>query len=349
MKRRRISSHDVAREAGVSQTTVSLVLNGRTDVRISEETRQRVLDVARNLNYSRNASARALVTGRTHRVELIPIHPGALVDPDKYYATVLAGVTEGALQCGYNLLIQSALYPTWRDMYTDVMSGSADGVLLIGRASNDKLTAALREARFPTVCISFQPDFPDYYSVDCDNVQGARLAVEHLLELGHRRIVYIAPEPEHSWGRERWQGAQAAVADAGLPPETIQYAYFGAGIMVPDVRIERTVALLRSGPNPPTALLYCGEADAQLAAEALPEHGIRVPTDVSIVSFNSTEMSERTRPPLTSVWQPLHAIGEAAVKMVTSLAEGHEAPSGTMRFPCRLDIRESTARAPMPA
>ena len=114
--KRRVSSHDVARHAGVSQSTVSLVLSGRAGTRISAETRQRVLDAAQHLNYTINVAARALVTGRTNRLAVVPIHPGGLLDRDMYYGQVLNGITLGALNANHNLLLHSANYPDWQTL-----------------------------------------------------------------------------------------------------------------------------------------------------------------------------------------------------------------------------------------
>ncbi|HLK58433.1 MAG TPA: LacI family DNA-binding transcriptional regulator [Chthonomonadaceae bacterium] len=339
----RISSHDVARKAGVSQSTVSLVLNGRSDVRIPESTRQRVLEAARELNYARNAAARALVTGKTHRIGVLPIHPRCFLDHGSYYGNLITGIIAGALRFNYNLLLHSAFHPNWRDTYEDILSGSADGVLLIGRPPRDELTLALLEARYPTVCISYHPDASEYHSVDCDNITGGYLAAQHLLELGHRHLLYDdSDDPDYSWIQERRQGILRALEDAGL--DASHLLSFGG----PVARTGQLLKVLRADKNAPTALLFNDEVGAKGVAEALPNYGFRVPEDVSILNFNSTAISAHARPPLTSIGQPLGDIGEGAVEMLIGIVEGHDVPYGTRRFPMHLDIRASTAPAPTP-
>ncbi len=332
----RISSHDVARKAGVSQSTVSLVLNGREDARIPEATRQRVLEAARALNYSRNAAARALVTGKTHRIGVLPIHPRSFLDHGSYYGNLITGIIAGALRFNYNLLLHSSFHPDWRGLYEDIMSGSADGVLLIGRPPQDELTLALLEARYPTVCVSYHPEAQEYHAVDCDNVTGGYLATKHLLELGHRYLLFEDAIPASSWITERRQGMLQALEEFGLD------ASHGILLSSPIYQFEPILEYLRREENPPTALLFSDEYGTQSVAEMLPQHGFRVPDDVSVISFNSTDLSERSRPPLTSVNQPLGDIGEGAVEMLIALVEGQDIPSGVRRFPMHLDVRAST-------
>jgi len=341
LMRRRVSSHDVAREAGVSQSTVSLVLNGKSDARISEQTRQRVLEAARKLNYSRNAMARALVTGRTHRIGVVPNHPGSFLNRNMYYGDILAGVTEGALRCNYNLLLHASQYADWQGLYEDILSGAADGVLLVGRYPEDALTERLIASGFPTVCVSYHPDQEGYYAVDCDNEAGGYMAVRRLLDLGRRQIALISPGDSSSWARERRIGAQRAWEDAGRPAE--QFVVLHAAelrIWEPGGSASAIEAITRLSPRV-TGLVCSDEVYAQMIAETLPEYGLRVPEDLAIIGFNSTEISARCRPPLTSVWQPLQAIGAAAVEMLSDLIEGREIAPGVKRFPMRLDIRAS--------
>src|SRR5580700_5199363 len=122
--KRRINSHDVARHAGVSQSAVSLVLSGRQNTRISDETRRRIVDSARQLNYSPNSAARALVTGKTQRISIVPNHPNSFGNRGMYYGTVLAGVMTGALECSYNLLMHSAQHPDWQSLRREILNGA---------------------------------------------------------------------------------------------------------------------------------------------------------------------------------------------------------------------------------
>jgi LacI family transcriptional regulator len=341
MMKRRVSSHDVARHAGVSQSTVSLVLSGRTGTRISAETRQRVLEAAQELNYTINVAARALVTGRTNRLAVVPIHPGGLLDRDMYYGQVLNGITLGALHANHNLLLHSANYPDWRTLQGDILNGSSDGALLIGRSFDDPLTQTLLDAGFPTVCISYYTDHPACTAVDCDNVAGGRLAIRHLLDCGHTNLAFLAPARDTTWVAERRQGAEAALQEAGFAPASL----LDLGEEFSDQHegwIGRLAAALRASSPMPTGLFCNEESQARLLVEGLAEYGLRIPEDIAVVSFNSTEMSARAHPPITSVRQPLVEIGTEAVRQLHALITGEKSPSGVHRLPVSLDIRATT-------
>lgn len=341
MMKRRVSSHDVARLAGVSQSTVSLVLSGRAGTRISAETRQRVLDAAERLHYTINVAARALVTGRTNRLAVVPIHPGGLLDRDMYYGQVLKGITLGALHANHNLLLHSANYPDWQTLQRDILNGSSDGALLIGRSQDDPLTNALLDAGFPTVCISYHTSHPACIAVDCDNVAGGRIAVEHLLECGRPHLAFFAPSDDGTWVLERRQGAEEALRDAGIDPRSMLSLGPEFAIGSEDW-IERLVARLCATSPRPTGLFCAEEMQACLLVEALAGLGIRVPEDLAVVSFNSTDLSARARPPVTSVWQPLVDIGKEAVRLLHAIIAGEETTPGVRRLPVGLDVRAST-------
>jgi len=211
------------------------------------------------------------------------------------------------------------------------------GVLLIGRPSNDELTQALLEASYPTICVSYHPGNLESRSVDCDNIHGGYVAAQYLLALGHRHLLFDVTDTPSSWVEERRQGALKAFHEAGLPETNL------LSLTTAPIHIDAILEHLHREQDAPTALLFNDEYGTQMVAEALPEHGFRVPEDISLITFNSTEVSERCRPPLTSVGQPLGDIGESAVEMLIDLVEGREVPFGIRRFPMHLDVRASTA------
>src|SRR5579871_877850 len=212
MSIRRVRMIDVAAAAGVSRTTVSFVLSGR-DAGIPQETKQRVLRLARQMGYRHNDAALALATGRTRRLGIVLNDPASFVGADSYVAHILSGVYHGALGCDYNLLMHTARCADWHTLYGEILSGAADGTLLIGRFEKDELTPALLEAGAPVVCVSYQIAHPGCCFVDCDNEQGGYLAVKHLIEQGHTQIGFFYPGETLSWGRERLSGARRAVSE----------------------------------------------------------------------------------------------------------------------------------------
>jgi len=347
---KRVDSRQVAAEAGVSRSTVSLVLNGRTEARIPEATRQRVLEAAERLNYSRNAAAVALVTGKTNRVGLVPISPVCLIERDSYYGGIITGVMEATVESDYNILFHAARYPDWKAIYSDVVNGSVDGVLLVGRRPDDPLTNALIDTQFPTLCVSFQPDHPGFISVDCDNEMGGYLAMQHLLSLGHQRVAFLANIGEGSWVRDRLAGALRAMEEAGLGAANLP-CIDTSGLSLGDrSAVGRIVAdFLRLSPRP-SALFQSDESTLMELQAALAERDIRIPSDLAVIGFNSTENCDTVTPPLTAVYQPLREIGKAAFGLLHDRIAGRAIEPGTQRFPVRLDVRESCgakARATM--
>jgi LacI family transcriptional regulator len=352
---RRADSSDVAARAGVSRSTVSKVLNGREFGRIPADTRQRVLAAAQELNYVRNNRAHALVTGRTQRIGVAINHPHGFRHQGNYHRDVLSGIFEGAVECNYNLLFHAVHHADWRALYTDIIGGSADGVLLVGNHMNVELAPALMESGFPTVFISHTPyaeaervPMPHCQVVDSDNREGGYLLASHLLSLGHRHIGLSTDSPPElmpDWQWDRLQGIYDAIDECASGK---------------DCRFEIYIAPRRSGVasaeltfahyqvHRPTAIILINDEPGPELVEMFLEQGIRVPEDVSIVNYNSSEDCVRARVPLTSVWQPLHAIGLQAMRRLVTLLSGEEVTPEIIRYPVRLDIRASTVPSPHP-
>lgn len=327
-------------EAGVSATTTSFVLNGR-EASIPDVTRQRVLDVAQRLGYRPNASARALATGRTRRIGVVINTPYSLVGRGIYHSEVLSGIMSSLPRLDYNLLLHSAHYADWQAICDDILTGAADGVLLVGRIAPDPLTLALLDNGFPTICVSYHVERPDCYSVDCDNEGGVYEAFRYLIALGHRHILAMQGDDRNSWAKERRAGAARAIQEAGLPEETLHY------YALTDEDLQKGTPWLWArlqSVQPGMSALFCeNEELAQRLSENLIEAGIKIPGDLSVISFNSTEISVRTRPATTSIWQPLAEIGAEAARMLVRRIEGKEVEPHVRRLPTRLDLRESCA------
>lgn len=340
---KRINSHDVARKAGVSQSTVSLVLNGRMNARISQQTRERVIEAARQLNYSLNTSARALVTGKTQRISIVLNEPNNFRNHNNFFMDVLSGVVNAAVETRYNIVFLSSSYPDWRSLFDEIRGGSSDGVLLIGRYADDPLTVALLDALFPTVCVSYSPNHCHYHSVDCDNELGGYLVAQHMIKLGHRNFAYIHPEESLSWVNERKSGIVRSLQENGISKERMICSSLPYLVSDHSRAYEELIGVITSSPVKPTALIFADEWRAKWIIEKMGKDGFHIPGDFSVANFNSTILSERAYPPITSVWQPLAEIGEAACRLLIDLLDDKPAPIGTIRYPVRLDVRDSTA------
>lgn len=312
-RKKRPSSFDVARLAGVSRTTVSLVLNNAPYANISPGTRRRVLEAARKLRYFPHAAARTLVEGRTRNVALV-WHRGPDAEyRDAFLPALLQGLTQALRREGYHLLF----FPMAPDDPDDVLlelaqGGHVDGLILSGPRVDDPALIYLQEQRFPLVLHGYVPGL-NLPWVDVDNVAGARMAVEHLLALGHTRIAIItnAP-PDYASARQRLEGYRQALRAAGLTPraEWVQYGNFDE-----TSGYRAMQALLALTPRP-SAVFVASDLVALGALHALWEAGLRVPQDMAVVGFDDLSFAAYTVPPLTTVHVPARSLGIAAGELL---------------------------------
>ena len=214
---RRPTSADVASAAGVSRTTVSFVLNGRSDVKIPAATRIRVLEAADRLDYHPHAPARQLAGGRSHVIALVLRQTPEQIAADAILAETLRGLATAARAGGFRVMVEP-LAPDGPDAtYASLLRAQhADGLVISGPRTDDPQLEALVREGFPVVLQGALPGL-DAPSVDVDNVAGARHAVEHLVALGHRRIACITNAPlVYTAAQERLEGYRDALATAGL-------------------------------------------------------------------------------------------------------------------------------------
>lgn len=344
---RRARHSDVAKRAGVSPATVSKVMTGRESDRISAETRDRVLAVVNELNYVPRSAVREMQTGRTGRIGVLLTHPAAFGTMDPYHMGILSGILSQAFEYRRNTLLYTALEPGADTLRQELLGGGADAVIAVGRVWTPLVEDVVTRANLPVVYVSVQPGEGDtprsvpYFGVDCDNEQGGRIGIAHLTDLGHKRIAVILGHitVTVSFVQERLAGATTAANEAGASIEIREHA-----------QTESLLKRIADGDSDaPTALFFVEGENylADLYNEMLPRHGLSVPHDLSVITFNSTTVSEYALIPTTSVRQPLQEIGAKAVQIVADfLAAGADADHrrGTVaRLPVLLDVRASTA------
>lgn len=335
---RRPTSADVAIEAGVSRTTVSFVLNGRTDVKIPDDTRRRVLQAAERLSYHPHAPARQLAGGRSHILALVLRQTPAQIAADAMLAETLRGVATAARSGGFRVMVEP-LAPDGPDgSFAGLLRAQhADGLIISGPRTDDPQLEALVRDGFPVVLQGTLPDL-DVTSVDVDNVAGARGAVEHLLALGHRRIGCITNAPlVYTAAQERLDGYRQALAAAGIAedPALIATADFDA----PSGHAAMAQLLGRTRLE---AAFVASDVVALGAIGALREAGRRVPADISIVGFDDIPLVAYFDPPLTTVRLPAFELGQAAGRaLLGRIAD--TASTGRTLLPTELIVRASTA------
>jgi len=324
----RITSKDVARVAGVSRTTVSLVLNGVVGARIADQTRDRVLAVAGNLGYVPNALAQSL---KTRRSRLIGLVVPSITNP--FYPAIAQGVEDLAAKRGYSVFFCNSYRDAAkeRDYALALCQRQVDGVIFAGVQHGRELAQELLRREIAVVLFDRVVDMA-VDTVTVDNHTGSSLAVEHLLRKGRSRIAFLSGPLRIRNRRERLEGYERTLAAAGLEP---------APELVREGRLEREeqggIYELELGRALTRELLFSGvEFDAIFAVndmtaigaiEALREGGRSVPEEVSVVGFDNLTLSALIEPPLTTVSQPQYEMGLAAAELLFArLAEPSRPP-----------------------
>lgn len=324
------SQADVAALAGVSSQTVSRVANGRANV--EEATRQRVLDAMQILGYRANTAARALATGRFHRIGVVGFTFGAHNN-----ARTLQAMSEAAQDAGYAVTVMTVSKHTegaLRDAFTALGDQAVDGIVLLDPQILDRPGLDLPSG-LPVVISDGNPD-RRYPSVAIDQVAGARAAVEHLLDLGHETVWHLAGPRDSYAARQRAAAWHAALKAAGARVPSIVYGDWGA----------------QSGYEAGSRIAAAGEATAVFAANdhmalglmrALEDAGMSVPQDLSVVGFDDVPEASYFSPPLTSVRMDFERVGRDCVSLLLELIARPDSQTTVAIPPLPLVIRSSTA------
>lgn len=339
MPKRRPTSADVAALAQVSRTTVSFVLNDRAGIRIPDETRERVLRAAATLDYHPNSVARQLVRGASRSVGLVLRQTPEQVANDGLLAETLRGLASAVRAAEHRVLLET-LVPGEGHYANLVRSGRADGLIISGPRYDDQELVDLARDGFPVVIQGSLPGL-DVPSVDVDNAAGARLAVEHLLALGHRRIACITNAPlAYTAASERVAGYREALAAANVAEDPALLAEGGFDA----ASGHRAIAeiLSRTGFD---AVFVASDVVAIGAIAGLRDAGLSVPGDVSVVGFDAIPLAAYLDPPLTTVSVPAHDLGLAAGRAILDRIAGRPVAGRTL-LPTELIVRASTAPWP---
>ena len=329
---------DVAELAGVSQATVSYVLNAKISTRISPETRRRVMDAADTLSYRPNAIARAMVSGKSKIIGTYQPHEGKSVLAGSWTNSVIRGISEALHIKQFHLLLYG-----YREVEEPRLSafldGIVDGLIVLAPHKSDTLPRLLAQSGFPTAIVSGEGyDDTDAVSVDADNVQGARIAMEHLISLGHSRIAILVGPGGVPNAEDRRKGYEIAVQEHNLP---VPPSYRIQSGFSSEQGEEAAITALKLTPRP-TALLAPNDISAMGALNACAILGLRVPDDVSVVGFDNVPYCELSKPALTTIAQPAIEMGRAAAEMILALISEDMVTEKCRKFPMELVLREST-------
>jgi len=336
---KRVTSQDVADYAGVSRTTVSLVLNNAENAQISDETRLRVLNAAQALDYHPDVSARRLVMGRSQVIGFVERHSPYQNFADAFMAEVLRGLHDAASKQHYHVLFEPAVDQP--DQGSDFMrlirERNVDGIVLSGPRYDDHELYEIDREMYPIVLQGRLPGC-SLPSVDVDNVGGARLATEHLLALGHRRIGLITNGPlNYTAAADRRSGYLQALQEGGLDfdPDLIQIGTFS-----PESGYQALRRLLKVKPRP-TAVFIASDTVAIGALEAAHQHQIHIPDDLAIVGFDDIPWSAYLNPPLTTIHLPAHSLGWKAGRCLIRMLNQEPIEANALLLETRLVVRAS--------
>lgn len=325
---------DVAARAGVSMKTVSRVLNDSPSVRPA--TRERVLRAMAEIDYVANVHARLLAG---HRQSLIALAVPSVSDLYGFYLhDIVCGFVDSVEAAGGQaVIVPGQLRDSQADTYVRFLrEGRADGLVVIVRPENLPQVKQLARARLPVVAIDDALLDPPVTSVLIDNRTGARAAVEHLISLGHRRIVHIAGQRGFGCTLERESGYREAMLAAGLDE--------GISVIQGDHRRPTGLSLgldLLMQPRPPTAVFCANDETALGVMDAAHRRGLRVGRDLAIVGFDDTAAARAAVPALTTVHQPLVEVARQATRLLLGQLQGKNGNAKPAALPSRLVVRES--------
>ena len=331
--RRRVTTRDVAARAGVSQPTVSLVLGRNPTARVAPETRERVLRAAEELGYRPNVLARGLVQRRSYAL--------GIVVPDlrnPFFVDVVSGAERVAAEEHYAVLLSETGGRSPVPHLEALQARQIDGIIIDALAAAALPTALLSSANLVLI------DEPSerWPGVASDAVGAGRLAGEHLLALGHRRIAFIGPADDVHTFRMRERGFVQALRAAGvaLPSPRLRRAPATAA-----GGLEAMRALLALVPRP-TAVFCANDLAALGALKACAAAGVVVPAELSLVGCDDIEMGRLVTPELTTIAVPARELGARAARLLLRTLAGTEPARSARPLPVRLVPRGTTAAAP---
>lgn len=329
------SIKDVALRAQVSTTTVSHVVNHTRFV--SDKVRAEVEAAIRELGYVPSAVARSLKSNTTKTI-------GMLIPncSNPYFAEIVRSVEDHCFGAGYTLILcNTDDDPHRQGAYLQVLSEKRiDGMIIISTGEDADLLRLLQGLPIPTVLLDREMDEVHCDLVETAHLQGGLMATQHLIDLGHRRIACLAGPADLNPSAQRIEGWRTALAQSGLTDETADLLWHS------DFSSQGGFATMQSilaSRQPPTAVFVCNDLMCIGALSAAHEAGVRVPQDMSLIGFDDIELARFTSPALTTIAQPKHRIGVAAVDMLLERIQGGRVQARQVLLQPALIVRNSTA------
>jgi DNA-binding LacI/PurR family transcriptional regulator len=336
-----VTVKDIAKKAGVSHSTVSRALH--SNPLISDETKERIQQIAVEMGYLPSAAARTLKTNRSHVLGVVLT---SIDDP--FFSEILEGIEEVIQSSGYSLFIAAAHRDPGREreIVEAMVEHRADGVIICSTSFSEERSRQFLQSGVPIVVVNNQAVEDFRYSIYHDDIDGMRQVTRHLIELGHKRIAYIGNSASGRTTMDRLTGFREEMKSAGLSIPA-EYVYEASGGGTEDG--ESAANYFLELPERPTALVCYNDMMAIGVMKSLQQAGICIPENVSITGFDNIIFSAYTNPPLTTLDQPKRFIGAEAARLLlelldTPLSQQPQNHQNVRSLKGQLLIRESTAR-----
>ena len=306
-----VSIYDIAKRANLAPSTISRALQDHP--RIGAETKSRVRALAQEMGYVPSTVARSLTANQTWTIGMVV---AAISDP--FMGRIVEGVEQVAIGAGFNVILSTSQNDRQREIaIIDVLQQRrVDGIIVVASHLFDRYRRYFDRVEVPIVIIDEQEPGGVIHSVAVDDFEGARLAVEHLLTLGHRRIGYVGVANRPKSNRYRLQGCQAALQAAGISPDPT-LIFTSDAIADHAKRGEASLEPLRSAGA--TAVFCYNDMTAIGLLSACYKRGLSVPDDLSVIGFDDIDIAAYTIPPLTTIHQPRLELGQRAMQMILDL------------------------------
>jgi LacI family transcriptional regulator len=327
---------DLAELSGVSRATVSRVINGGP---VSEQTRQKVLDVLESTDYRPNLAARSLASGRTGVVGVVMHVDPPLLFEDPYFATLLHGLSDVLSEQAAGMMLWLGNRSKEETLNRILGMGLLDGVVVTADMLEDPLVDGLLVSDLPTVLIGHRRTDLEASYVDVDNINAADTITRHLIDTGRTRIGHITGRRGTVAAEDRLQGYLKAMKRAGLDTEDL----VAEGDFNRPSGASGAAQLIDAGVD---AIFAANDATAGGALDELRSRGLSVPGDVALAGFDDLDFAAHLDPPLTTIRQGVHAQGSEAARALFGLLESPGTPRRVL-LPTELVIRRSTIGEPL--
>ena len=326
-----VSIKDIAKEASVSPSTVSRALNDHP--RISTQTKKLIQELANSMGYIPSQAARNLVTQKS---ATLGVAVADYLDP--FYISLIASIEDVAIANNYDLFVSSFYRNQEREekLFNSFFEKRLAGIIVAGSLVDEGYLSKNNHS-MPVVLINCF-SYPN--SVSTDKLAGAKIALEHLVELGHRQIAYISPGKPINTEIQRLQGYRSVLAKHNIPIDE-SFIVSGDGGVIGGIK---AVSQLMALPEKPSAIFCFNDMTAIGVLNGLQQQGYDVPQDCSVVGFDDLEIASYFHPSLTTIRQPIYQLGYQAVERLLNLMQGNDEVNSVILEP-ELIVRESTIRA----